>query len=559
MESPYAQSSETPPQCIAFADIRGDFKLLFTLLTQIFQVAKIEQQKWTWTVKDTTLVCLGNFTDRFSKKGYNRLNLTTEFAIQDQIRIIETFQQLADSGKDANQNNNMVVLMGDHELGNLMNWSEYNIFQMADPSAEKDQKQHREFVETVLQPFCVQQGLVASWGLPDMTVYFSHGSLERDWFYKVRPDSLIDLNRKWQRWLKQNNLLRLAPFAASNSPIMSNKMAVNPQIWRDTDEEDILKILGIDPNARFVQAGMPVQILSHETWDPYMRRWPLKHKESALMLVSHSPDYLEQMYFIHNAMADVFCTYEAEDRRPQGLRFRLVMNNNGSALYLEANALSMSTEEYIVYMSERPEFSCKAPGTLLSPEEIKLTDDETLYLKGYSKDPSLKKIEHITEIGLVLFSADLKQLYVVQQWENPTHWSIPHGRRYPEETDWETLRRLEKEQFGLKDGLKFLDGGGFYDQDKTRIWLKQTRQNIDFQPNQAYQNGMWIEYNQLGSDKYIFLDRPARSMIQFLANHKHIPPLIKESDSSNDYQRKFDDWLKQHPNKKISINQIASK
>jgi ADP-ribose pyrophosphatase YjhB (NUDIX family) len=273
-------------------------------------------------------------------------------------------------------------------------------------------------------------------------------------------------------------------------------------------------------------------------------------------LVSHSADYLEQMYFIHNAMADVFCTYEAEDRRPQGLRFQLVMNNTGSALYLEADALSMSTEEYIVYLSERPEFSCKPPGTLLAPEEIKLTEDEMLHFKNYSgdlMDQKLKSIDHISEVGLVLFSADLKQIYMVQQWDNPTHWSIPHGRRYPEETDWETLRRIAKEQLGLHEGLTFEEGGGFFDHDKTRIWVKQTRQTLDFQPNKEYQSGRWVEYSQLGLDKYIFLDRPARSMIQFLANHKHIPPLIKESESLLDWQRKFETWQKQHQNKKIAV------
>lgn len=548
-EAPYAESKENPPKCIAFADIRGDFKLLFTLLTQVFEVAKIENGKWQWTVSDTTVVCLGNFTDRFSKKGYNRLTLTTDFAMQDQIRIISTFEELQAASKLENKNNNIVVLMGDHELGNIFKWSHYEIYQMADPANTQDQEQHIEFVNNYLKPFCAQHGIAASWGLPGATVYFSHGSLDKDWFFKLRPDSLIDLNRKWQRWLKHNNFIRLAPFASPNSPIMSTRMAMEPQLWRENDEETILRVLGTDPNPRFIQAGIPIQVLQHETWDPYMRTPKCtKHPKGSTpaMLVSRNADGVDQIYFLHNAMADVFCSYDEEDRRPQGLQFELIMNNSGSALYLQCKSLTMSEDEYRIYLGERPLTSCSAPIEQLDPEDIKLSEDELFHYRPMIDNETLssiaKETDHIKEVALVLFSDDMKQIYVLQHVLTPTQWAIPRGTRYSGESDWESLERVVREQTGINH-LNFMDGGEFVDHFQTRVWIKQTRQAMTFHPNSLFQSGTWIDYQHIWTDKHIFLDRPTKLTLKMLLQSNSIPP-VEEADpeSIDEWDKKLEKW-----------------
>jgi ADP-ribose pyrophosphatase YjhB (NUDIX family) len=545
--SPYAESVNTPPRCISFADIRGDFKLLFTLLTQIFQVAKIENQKWEWTTTDTTLVCLGNFTDRYSRKGYNRLTISTDSAIQDQIRIIETFKQLQEGSKSENKNNNMVVLMGDHELGNILEWSHYEIYQMVDAESTLEQEQHIEFVKTILKPFCAQHGVVASWGLPGASVYFSHGSLDKDWFVKLRPNSLKDLNRTWQRWLRNNNFLRLQHFAEPNSPIMSTRMAMQPQLWREYDEETILRVLGSDPNPRFVQAGIPVQILKNETWDPYMRipRCTSMKGEIPTMLTSRNADGMDQIYFLHNAMADVFCSYDEDDRRPQGLQFDLIMNNNEAALYLECKVLMMSEDEYKIYLSERPLNSCSAPATELDPEEIKLSDDELLHFRPMIDTVTLsslqKETDHITKVALILFSDDMKQVYVLEHTLDPSKWSIPRGDRNVGESDWEALRRIVKEQTGIEN-LKFLDGGEFFDHQNMRVWVKQTRQAVTFQPNRFYQRGEWINYQHIWTDKHIFLDRETKEIFHTMLRVGLIPPISETDPEEGEWDKQLRKW-----------------
>jgi len=530
-----------PPKCIAFADIRGDFKLLFTLLTQIFQVAKVERRKWVWTVNDTTLICLGNFTNRYGKQGYNRVTVSTEETMKDQIRVIETFEQLRETSKLENKNNNMVVLMGDHELSNLFEWSHYEIYQMAYPEQTRDQEHHVEFVKKVLKPFCEQQGVLASWGHSTTTVYFSHGSLDKDWFSKLKPKSLIDLNRIWQRWLRQDNFLRLGHFGEPNSPVMSTRMALQPQLWRENDEDMMVKILGPDPNPLFVQAGLPIQILQHETWDPYMR--PPKGMPN--ILASRNVDGTEQFYFINNAMADVFCVYEDTDRKPQGLQFELIMNDNEEGLYLECKTLSMSNEEYNIYISERPLNSCAASPDDVDPQEIKLSEDELLQFRPMIDNVVLSSIEkdtdHIKEVALVLFSEDMKQVFVMEHTLDANQWSIPQGSRNAGESAWEAMRRVLREYTGILH-VSFMKGGEYQDHQNTRIWVKQTRQPMTFNPNSFFIKGEWVNYDGIFSNRDVFLDRDSKMIFSTLLKKDAIPPLVEDKDDKEAYEKKLYKW-----------------
>ena len=499
----YEEDRDATARCIAFADVRGDFRLLFTLLTQIMDVAQLVDGHWQWTTTDTTLVCLGNFVDRFGKKGFNRLLMDTKRAIQDEVRIIETFKELQRAAQAGNEGNAVVVLMGDHEMANLLHWEGYEIYQMAKPQNETDQQLRAEFIEKELKPFALTHGLVARWGRVGGTVYFSHAGLDLDWFKKFKPESIPELNRQWQRWLGQNNFARLAYFADDNSPVLSARMAIQPQLWRENDEENMVRVLGEDPNPKFVQAGMPIQMLRQESRDPYLRVPTCEEAKGAepTMLASRSPDGVDQIYFIHNAMADVFCLYDDSDRKPQALQFELHVNGRNQSLYLGCRMLVMGDDEYRVYLDERPAGSCAVTaGQITDQAQIKLSEDE-LAAMAPGMDEELvvvmeQQIQHLVKVGLLLFDRTMKNIFLIQERE--THkWTIPLGQLRKGEDAWHGMRRVLQAQSGMVD-LKFMQGGSVTDfEGDTRIWMKRTSQALEFHESSQFTAGRWVAYDGL--------------------------------------------------------------
>jgi hypothetical protein len=499
----YGEVRDATARCITFADVRGDFRLLFTLLTQIMEVAKLENGHWQWTTTDTTIVCLGNFVDRFGQKGFNRLLMNTQRAIQDEVRIIETFKELAVAADRDNKGNAVVVLMGDHELGNLLHWEHYQKYQMAKPQDEADQNVRAEFIETILKPFALTHGLVARWGMPGGTVYFSHAGLDLEWFKRFKPKSIPDLNQQWQRWLRQNNFARLSHFVDDNSPVLSPRMAIQPQLWREYDEETILKVLGEDPNPKFVQAGIPIQIMKQQSWDPYLRvprcddvKW-----EVPTMLASRSPDGVDQIYFIHNAMADVFCMYDDSDRKPQALQFELHVNGNDQALYLSCKILVMGDDEYRIYLDERPFGSCAVTaGQITDQAEIKLSEDEIASMHPVIDEEIVVTMEqqtqHVKYVGLILFSRDFKNVFLMKE-RKTNKWTLPLGKAKTGISAWQAMKHMVAVQSGMKQ-LKFMSGGSVTDfEGDTRVWLKRTRQALEFHPNEHFSEGRWVAYDGL--------------------------------------------------------------
>lgn len=565
---------EAKARCVVFADLRGDFRLLFTLLTQITGVAQMDDRGgWQWKTTDTTLVCLGNFVDRFGQKGFNRLTVDTASAIEQETRIIRTFQALAEAAETDRKGNAVVVLMGDHEMGNLLNWEDYQIYQMADPSNEEEQEMRENFIQNVLKPFCLKQGLVARWGTEGATVYLSHAGLDLKWFKQFKPRTIPELNRDWQRWMRSNNFVRLKYFRQGNSPVLSDRMALQPQLWREQDEETFLRVLGKDPNPKYVQAGLPVQMIREQTWDPFMRPPRCADvDQNATMLCSRAPDGEDQMYFIHNAMADVFCVYDDTDRQPQALEIVMHVNGMSQSLYLSCRTMTMAPDEYRVYLDERPVGSCQRPLTTeskflegrmdleLSPEELSalnpgLTEDLDTHMR--------EQTSHVKDVALILFSDDMKKVFLLQE-RRSNKWALPSSGVKTGEPVWQALQnRVINKYIGMK-GLSFLPGGSMVDIDVstspadrisksggdgeadqlnhsyTRVWMKRTIQAMTFRASQEYRQGQWFHFDTLQdvvlqrSTKFVFCVLMRDNLLWVTSGFRQCPEWITQQHSDRD-------------------------
>ncbi len=310
-------------KCIAISNIRGDFHLLVHLLTKVTGVASymdidkiktdyrlknqknetltsillnnphvIENQKWNWTVTDTTLVVLGDSIDRFSSENsYNHLRFDTDDAIEHETYIINCFQSLKHKCNKTN-NNNIVVLMGDHELMNLagdfygqrdlratkfkpesranMDFEDfYKQFHSSDftqmdyinnpreietaqqlirrykqsqvENPEDDLQKRRYFIDQVLKPFCEKEGVIYAWGSHGSMFYFSHASINLSWIEDEAVDftNITEINDKWRELVRQKNYKMLQTiFGRRDSPIFDNSASTTTHQW----QEDIDKI-----------------------------------------------------------------------------------------------------------------------------------------------------------------------------------------------------------------------------------------------------------------------------------------------------------------------------
>lgn len=528
--------SQDEPRCVVFTDLRGDYRLLLTLLSQLARVAEFDAptRRWRWTVTNTVVVCLGNYTDRFEPRGLNRLTVSTKAAIADELRILETFIQLEQPNDEGNA---MVVLAGDHELANLCDLPGYEYCQMAQPQEPTDRELRRTFVHESLRPFVQRHGLVAGWGRVGGTVYFSHGSLTRSWLQKIQAQSLEDVNRKWQHWVKDCLASQLARAAESDSPLFSSVMALKPQVWRESDADWVVQLLGADPNPRFVQATLiPVQRLHFFSYDTNLREPQFDRRlppgQQPTMLVSRSFDAVDECYFIHNAMADTFCMYEDTDRQPQALQFNLTLNNMAEALFLRVKPLVMSFEEYQLYLRELPYGSCAPPAALEDHDSRRAP----ALLKAFSPEeqialrPTLGRLglvnagaSHVESVGLVLLSHNLSRLFMVSEASaagrrSDARWSLPLGHRRAAENDWDAMMRVLQETAQL-GRVEFVRGGTVSDFDgTTRVWFKRTLQSL------TSPLGQWVDLDDVLSGKFL-LTRQTRTMLCVFAAYRLMPPL----------------------------------
>ncbi len=492
---------------MVFCDVRGDFSLLFTLFTQVMKIAQYENKKWSWTCRNTTVICLGNFVDRYEPVCLNRIGISTRNAIIEQKLILSAFIDLQQQSSD--QNNQFVVLMGDHELGCLLRWPDYEICQMAFPENAVDQEMHTKFVEEELRPFCAQQGLIAGWGREGAQIYFCRGGLDYKWMstspWKFR--SISDMNTKWRRWMEKKRERWLHSLKDPDSIIFSTKMSIWPQEWRNFDEEQVNVVLGSDPHPRFVQSRLPIQQLMKQT---YGLRKPMCSKTVNSLItigthrISHftmaaSPDMTstDQIYHIHNCMADVFCRYPEDDRQPQALEFSLYENGSQEALYLECKTLRLPDMDYILYANERlfGVQTCLAPMNH-SVDFIPLTAVEQAVLP--SKEGNNVNIRQLI---LLLFSADEKQILLLNEpcEIQRRKWNLP-GTSFHQEDMEGALHGAVKRLTGFEcEDLTLLKGTTVDYSENTRVWVRTAKGSAWIDPKKA----RWVDYDKVWSTEVV--------------------------------------------------------
>jgi hypothetical protein len=268
------------------------------------RVAKFAHNTWTWAQKDVLLVVLGDFLDRFRN---TRNKLTTAQAISDEIDILHCFESL-----QAQPESTLIILMGNHELGNLVRAPNYEEFQMAKPSDEDDKLQRDTFLRKWFTPFVTRPfatGILAQW----TNVLMCHGGLEAAWLQRHEIKSIQDLNRRYQNALghraqpdgaERSHRASLDIFLEPDSPLLSRKMAYFPEAWRREDRDIVREIL-------CPEILHPVFCLGHTTVSDIRTRMIASKPQceegaNTSILTSQDYDGRDEIYFLDVGMSDGF-------------------------------------------------------------------------------------------------------------------------------------------------------------------------------------------------------------------------------------------------------------
>lgn len=484
------------PKLVVFSDIRGDFRLLLALLTQVAKVAEYKDDHWTWSVQDTTVVCTGNYINRFAEKGYNRLTVSTADAVADQRRILHAFRSLHQHPDRQKFRNSIIVLAGDQELGALLMRGDYDLYAMAQPDNIHDQDLYRVFVEEELVPFCASQGVMVGWGGEGVMTYASRGTLEREWLKSSRFESLKSMNRYWQQMLRTQQLNRLRVFAEPNSPLFSTKLSLQPHTWRDEDEEFVTQWLGADVNPRFLLSVTPIQILQRESLDLRLRaphcepvkpdsllqniQDPANRLLQPTVLLSPGNDATDQVYHIHNCMADVFCQFPTDGRQPHTMEFSLVRNRHNDPLYTTCRNQQMNDLSYSYYVSQRAYSVCLPPEHLLPLKDIKLSDADLVQMQPFLDDAIVLASDvnapEIKQVGMLLFAEDMRSVLMLKHpisAMGDEYFDFPVGPRVISEHVWPTMTHVLRQRTNIEHPQQSWPGVTVDYQTHFRLWLRK--------------------------------------------------------------------------------------
>jgi hypothetical protein len=334
----------------AFTDIHGDFKVLVELLTSVLKVATVKEGVWEWIAENTTVVCLGDFVDRY--RVSHDIKISTQDAIQDEIKIINCFISLQKQAKLDINNSSLIVLMGNHELGNLLNFENYYRYQIMKPNNLYERHLRKKFVEQHLKPFASNNGVIIGWA----NYFFCHGGLELEWLNKHQFQSIEDINKRWMKYVRENVKWRLKMFAEDDSILMSRKMALHPDIWRETDKFGVTFLLSYKLNPKFVIGHTTVYHIEIESFNYNIPRCIDAKKSSILS----SRDYtgLDDIYYIDVELSDGFIGKQMEEndrynRRPQALKLVVHTDSKNNMLFEECETVVMHESEFKVFDKTR--------------------------------------------------------------------------------------------------------------------------------------------------------------------------------------------------------------
>jgi hypothetical protein len=306
-----------------FSDIHGDFDALVHLLTNVIKVADFKQGIWKWKATNTTVVCLGDFIDRYRVK--NEYELSTQEAIDAEIKIITCFKALQSQVTD---NCAFIVLLGNHCVMNILQDPEFFQYGIKNPNDPLELKLRKLFIREHLLGFAETCGIICQWS----DIIMCHGGLEFSWLQRHKFTSIEQINKRFKQILQSYRQDRLEIFVESDSILMSRKMALQPDEWRQMDKPQIIQMFGPIVNPKFVVGHTTVSDINRSSLSEYYPPQCDKKQPSSILA---SRDYFGQddMYFVDVAMSRGFYPPNATEKdkiyqRPQALCFELTSNEN---------------------------------------------------------------------------------------------------------------------------------------------------------------------------------------------------------------------------------------
>lgn len=296
---------------IVIGDIHGDYYVLHTLLEHVTKIAKYNDTKWIWNPKKVgyTVVILGDFLDRFRKNCFP--NITTTEAIRDEKKIIETFIELRHQAKK--YNSEFLPLSGNHELGNITQYNWYS--QIAHPYSKQERIERAKFIRKIVKPFIKTLPVVIRWG----SLLLCHGGLEYKWIKKHDIKSIKQINLLW----KTGNY---KIFQERDSPLMSRKVAMEPDDWRANDKPFIQQLLTNDEEIQVVVGHTLVNEIRGISGSVGIPQCDRDTKSKPTMLASSDFDGRDDIYYVDVAMSDAFDNLHVGDRTmrlPQAIAFQV--------------------------------------------------------------------------------------------------------------------------------------------------------------------------------------------------------------------------------------------
>ncbi len=317
-----------------FSDIHGDFDALVVILTKLIKVATFENSIWKWIAKDTTVVCLGDFVDRYRVK--NEYILSTRESINEEIKIITCFKSLQEQATIQLNNSSFIVLIGNHEIISLLQLPEYYQYQIQNPEDVIEQEMRFHFVRDHLLDFVYQCGVIVQWG----DIIMCHGGLEYNWLKRHKLDSITKINNRFKICLNSRQKDCFKIFMEDDSILVSRKIALQTNLWRENDKNQIMSMFEPIINPKFIVGHTTVSQILETNLD--FISTPQCSKNNTSILSSKNYYGNDDIYFVDVAMSKGFLPMYANleqinYQRPQALGFRITMDEQGTKLFSQCS------------------------------------------------------------------------------------------------------------------------------------------------------------------------------------------------------------------------------
>lgn len=454
------------PQLWVCGDIHGDLGALFLLMEKVMKVARLKKDKtWEWISPYTTVVVLGDFLDRFRpvQNGISCAPLTTEFAIKEEKLIIDHFRKLMDAAQKAKESK-FIVLLGNHELGNLWDLPEFYPFQVADPHNAQQIEERKHFIKKHVVPFLEDCYVCVAWG----PYVMCHGSLEYQWFkeHEKRFKSIPELNQWYKNRLRHRDYKTLYRILDEHSPCWSRKMAEHTEQWRNDDKPFLIKHLNLDrfgdpknklvfDNNYFIVGHTPTPLLKESSLQ-FLTPPTCRCIDDTLFLASKDGTGADDAFFVDVGMSSAFDqsfhNVNMAQRRPQALQFSLQFSHTGELNYTDCKGATVPLTTFREIVEEYKRDACPQP-----PDKLYRPLEEDV--KEYKE--KRKKSRHKLKLSVyprVEFSNNFTQcggVFTLMFFQNP----------YGKIREWRVILIQEN------DGEWGAPGGGTHDKDKEKPLL----------------------------------------------------------------------------------------